>query len=267
MTLLKSNSYKDLSIDVDGAIATITLNRPSALNSVNASLHKELETVWLDVGALEDVRCVVLTGAGQAFSAGGDIKAMAAGEFGENPGATLLPGARDLIYRLLNVRQPIVTAINGDCIGLGASMALMTDYIVMAEDARIGDPHISVGLVAGDGGAAIWPLLVGLSRAKEALLFGKLYTAEEAKDMGLVNEVVERERVSEVALSAARQLADGPPLAIQWTKLALNKHLRQAVELTFDTSAALEMLSFMSRDHKAAARSFLERVKPEYEGR
>ena len=267
MTTVEPGKYQDLLIELDGGIATVTLNRPDALNSVNARLHRELEMVWADVGALEEARCIILTGSGRAFSAGGDIKAMAAGEFGENPGATLLPGARDLIYRLLSVRQPIVTAINGDCMGLGASMALMTDYVVMAEDARIGDPHVRVGLVAGDGGAAIWPLLVGLSKAKEALMFGKLYTAGEAKEMGLVNEVVPREQVAEAALKAATQLAEGAPLAIQWTKLSLNKILKQVVEVAFDTSAALEMLSFMSRDHKTAANAFITRTKPQFEGK
>jgi len=263
---MQLDKYRHLEIEIDGPIATIRLNRPEHLNAVNQELHSELETIWDDIGQMEGLRCIIVTGAGRAFSAGGDLKAMSSGEFGDNPGATLMPGARKIVYSLLGVRQPVVAAINGDCIGLGASIALLTDYIVMAEDAHIGDPHVRVGLVAGDGGVPIWPLILGMTRAKEALLLGKLYTGRQALGMGLINQAVPRAEVLPAALKVAQQLASGPPLAIQWTKHSLNKLVRQAVELSFDTSLALEMLTFMSQDHKRAARAFIEKTKPEFEG-
>lgn len=259
--------YQMLKVEIDGAIATVTMNRPENLNAVNPQMHTELEHIWPELSDVPEVRCIIFTGAGRAFNVGGDIKAMAQGEFGDAPGITQFPGARDLIYRYINVRQPIIAALNGDCIGLGASLALLSDFVVMADDARIGDPHVKVGLVAGDGGVPIWPLLVGLHRAKEALLLGRLFRAEEARDMGLVTRVVPRSDVMASARSLAEEIVAGPPLAVQWTKLALNKILRHQVELTFEASAALEMLTFMSEDHRRATWAFVERTTPTFEGR
>ncbi|MEX1195467.1 MAG: enoyl-CoA hydratase-related protein [Dehalococcoidia bacterium] len=263
---MQLDEYRHLQIEIDGYVATIRLNRPEHLNAVNSELHAELETIWDDIGHMDDLRCIVLTGAGRAFSAGGDLRAMVSGEYGDNPAATLMPGARKMIYSLLAVRPPVVAAVNGDCVGLGASLALLSDYVVMAEDAHIGDPHVRVGLVAGDGGVPMWPLIVGMARAKEALLLGKLYTGREALAMGLINDALPAEEVLPAAFKIAQQLASSPPLAIQWTKHSLNKLVRQAVETSFDTALALEMITFVSQDHKRAARGFIEKTKPEFEG-
>ncbi|MGE0538656.1 MAG: enoyl-CoA hydratase/isomerase family protein [Dehalococcoidia bacterium] len=259
-------NYECLDVRQEANLLTITLNRPEHLNAVNARMHGELADLWSRLNIVDDIRCIVLTGAGRAFCSGGDVSAMLNGEFGEHPTPNLFANERRLFRGLLGVRQPVIAAVNGDCVGLGASMALLTDYVVMSEHARIGDPHVRVGLVAGDGGVPLWPLLVGMHRAKEALLTGRLYSAQQAYSMGLGNEVVPAGAVVDRALAVAREVAENPPLAVQWTKLALNKVLGEAVEASFDVGLALEMLTFVSEDHKRALEAFLTKTAAEYRG-
>ncbi len=262
-----TDEFRTLTVDVEGTLCTVTLNKPDSLNTITLEMHDELTRVWPVVAALDGIRCVILTGAGRAFTAGGDVKAMSEGKFVQPPAHEMFTADRNLIHGFLSVPCPVVAAINGDCIGLGASLALMSDFSVMADDARIGDPHVRVGLVAGDGGVPIWPLLVGLNKAKEALLLGTLYSASEAQEMGLVRTVCAKDDVVSEARRLAEQISALPPLAVRWTKLSLNKILRLAVEQTLDASAALEMLTFMSQDHLSATKGFVDKTTPDFEGR
>jgi enoyl-CoA hydratase/carnithine racemase len=265
--------YEFIKVDKSDRLATVTLNRPESLNAVNPPLHHELERIWIDLGDDPDVNAILLTGAGKAFCAGGDVKNMASRSSGDsapdprrrfalNPG-----GARRLIERMLDVEQPIIGAINGDAVGLGATIALFCDVIVAAEKARFGDPHVRVGIVAGDGGAVIWPLLIGPARAKEFLMRGHLVNGAEAAKIGLVNYAVPLEEVLPKAEAIARELADGPTWAIRWSKLSVNKWLKDQVNLILDASLAYEMLTFTTEDHKEAARAFVEKRRPKYQGR
>lgn len=265
--------YECLKVDKADRLATVTLNRPESLNAVNPQLHHELERIWIDLGEDADVNAILLTGAGKAFCAGGDVKGMAsradgAGapdphrQFRLNPG-----GARRLVQRMLDVEQPIIGAINGDAVGLGATLALLCDVIVASEKARFGDPHVRVGIVAGDGGAVIWPLLIGPARAKEFLMRGHLVAGAEAAKMGLVNYAVPLDEVLPRARAIAQELADGPTWAIRWSKLSVNKWLKDQVNLILDASLAYEMITFTTEDHKEAARAFVEKRKPKYQGR
>ncbi len=267
MSIQSADGFRTLTVGVEDALCVVTLNEPESLNTITLEMHDELTRVWPVVSDLEGIRCVILTGAGRAFTVGGDVKAMSEGNFVEAPGHSMFAADRNLIYRFLSVPCPVIASINGDCIGLGASLALMSDFSVMADDARIGDPHVRVGLVAGDGGVPIWPLLVGLNRAKQALLLGRLYSAGEAMTMGLVGNVCPRDDVVSQAKSLAQEIASLPPLAVQWTKLSLNKILRLALEQSFDTSVALEMLTFMSEDHSRAAKAFVNKTASDFEGR
>ncbi len=190
--------YECLKVEVADKIATVSLNRPEARNAINQKLIRELRTIWDDLGDDHAVNVVVLTGAGDFFSVGGDVKAMS-----ERPGGDVLEEgevhdpmiSRRAVTRQLELDKPIIAAINGDAIGLAATHALLCDITVMAEDARIGDTHVSrVGLVAGDGGTIIWPLLIGVNKAKEYLIRGTLLKGKEAERIGLVNHVVERSR-------------------------------------------------------------------------
>lgn len=259
--------YQYLKIERDGEVAILTLNRPEVLNAIHPPMHAELEEVFADLAADASVAAVVVTGSGRAFCAGGDARAMVERTFDDRGPALPLRHARRLILNMLEVEQPLIAAVNGPAIGLGATLALYCDIIVCAEGARLGDPHVRVGLVAGDGGVVIWPLLVGMARAKEFLLTGELIEAREAQRIGLVNRVVPADDLMPTALGLAQHLASGPRQAIQWTKFALNKRLREEVNLALDTSTILESITMTSEDHREAARAFLEKREPRFRGR
>ena len=186
------SEYEFLKVDVADRVATITINRPDSLNAVNNAVHHELEQIWIDVRADQDVNAIILTGAGRAFCAGGDVKGMAAGTLtastakkgkGRGRGPIVASNGRRLVD-MLDVEQPIIGAINGDAIGLGATLALLCDIMVVSEKARFADTHVKVGMVAGDGGAVIWPLLIGPPRAKEFLMRGNFINGAEAAGSG-----------------------------------------------------------------------------------
>jgi enoyl-CoA hydratase/carnithine racemase len=261
--------YECIKVDKEGPLATLTLNRPESLNAVNPQLHTELEEIWVDVARDGDINAIILTGAGRAFCAGGDVKGMdsRAGEDEKTRHMLRTPArARRLIQNMLMVEQPIIGAINGDAVGLGATIALFCDVVIAAEKARFGDPHVKVGIVAGDGGAIIWPALIGVSRAKEFLMTGKLINAVEAERIGLINHAVAREDVIVKARELALELAQGPTWAIRWTKVSVNKWLSDQVNLILDASLGLEMLTFGTQDHKEATRAWVEKRKPEFKG-
>ena len=259
--------YQVIKVEKAQGVATLTLNRPQALNAFDSALHTELEDVLEEVARDPEVNAVVLTGAGRAFCAGGDIRGMEARLKDPSAPRINMEGARRLINNLLGVEQPLIAAVNGDAVGLGATVALFCDVIYMAETARIGDPHVRVGLVAGDGGAVIWPLLVGPARAKEMLLTGDLLSAKDAERMGLVNRVVPADQLMPTAMALAARLAKGPTKALRWTKLAVNKWLREQVNLVLDTSLGLEWVSMGLQDHQEAVRAFLEKREPRYTGK
>src|SRR5881296_409443 len=253
--------YHTLQIDCADQVATVTLHRPEALNAVNEQMHTELETLFAEIAYDDAINAIVLTGAGRAFCAGGDIKGM---DSRVRAGVRRVPlrGAKRLIQHMLDVEQPIIGAINGDAVGLGATIALLCDVIVASEKARFADTHVRVGIVAGDGGAVIWPLLIGPARAKEFLMRGHFVNGADAAKMGLVNYAVPPEAVLPKAREIAQELAEGPTWAIRWSKLSVNKWLKDQVNLIMDASLAYEMLTFNTEDHKEAARAFVEKRKP-----
>jgi len=265
--------YEFLNVAVADRIATITINRPDRLNAVHNALHHELEQIWIDVRADQDVNAIILTGAGRAFCAGGDVKGMAEGSLsgaapkkgkGRGRGPIAASNGRRVIENMLDVEQPIIGAINGDAIGLGATLALLCDITVASEKARFADTHVKVGIVAGDGGAVIWPLLIGPHRAKEFLMRGNFISGAEAGRIGMVNYAVGPDDVMSKARELARELADGPTWAIRWSKLAVNKWLKQQANLILDASLAYEMMTFNTKDHQEAVKAFVEKRKPNF---
>lgn len=266
---MKYESYKYLRIERDAGIATLTLNQPDNRNAIHAEMHAELEKVWLELADDKEVNVIVFTGAGKFFSAGGDIKRMAS-RWGTDEGwrfSLEVPAAtRRMFQNILEVSQPIICAVNGDAVGLGATLALFSDVSVISETAKFGDTHVKVGLVAGDGGAVVWPLLIGPNRAKEFLMRGRLVSGAEAHQLNLVNHQAPADQVMDKAMEIARELAAMPPLAVRWTKLSVNKWLKQQLNLVLDASIAYEMLSMNSKDHHEAAMAFIEKRKPEFKG-
>jgi enoyl-CoA hydratase len=267
------SGYEFLKVDVTDRVATITINRPDRLNAVHNELHHEIEQIWLDVRSDHDVNAIILTGAGRAFCAGGDVKGMAGGTLaggtgkagkGRGRGPIAASNGRRVVENMLDVEQPIIGAINGDAIGLGATLALLCDITVVSEKARFADTHVKVGIVAGDGGAVIWPLLIGPHRAKEFLMRGNFINGAEAGRIGMVNYAVEQEQVMPKARELAQELADGPTYAIRWSKLSVNKWLKQQANLILDASIAYEMMTFNTKHHQEAVKAFVEKRKPNF---
>jgi enoyl-CoA hydratase/carnithine racemase len=261
--------YRWLRIVVEGGVATVTMHRPEARNAMIPEMRDEVESVWPDLARDPEVAAIVLTGAGDSFSAGGDVKAMAARAGTEEGRRHAIAGfgrARRLLQNVLDTPQPIIAAVNGDAMGLGATLALAADISIMAETARLGDSHVKVGLVAGDGGTVFWPLLIGPNRAKEFLMRSRLVTGTQAATMGLVNQAAPAVEVLQIAQGIAQELAAQPTWAVRWTKASINAWLRQQLNLIIDASHGLEMLSALTWDHGEAARAFAEKRKPAFRG-
>lgn len=264
---MNNDDYRTLRFDyLDGAVLKITIDHPdSDMNAVDGVLHEEFTRLFRELKQEDDARAVLLTGSGRAFSAGGDFDWFPTLQ---DPKALehLRRDAKQLIWDLLDVELPIVCALNGAAAGLGASIALLSDTIFMARSAVILDPHVRVGIVAGDGGTVIWPMAVGPALAKQYLLTGDPVTAEEAHRIGLVNFVTADDVLAEEALAFTRRLAAGAPLAIQYTKAAVNKLVKQNLNLAFDHATALEIVTFKSDDHGEALAAMKEKRKPDFKG-
>ena len=258
---------KAIHLERHGHVLTVTLRHPtSPVNAVDELLHHEFGELFRTLKREREARAIVLVGEGKAFSAGGDF-----GWFPQLRDTAALDelrrDAKQMIWDLLDVEVPIVCGLNGSAAGLGASIALLCDLIVMSERAVIVDPHVNVGLVAGDGGAAVWPLLLGPLAAKRHLLLGEPLTAADALRLGVASEVCAPADVRERAIAWAQRIAAQPPLAVKGTKQAVNAQLKQSLLTSFDLSIALEIPCFLSSDHKEAIDALQERRPPIYEGR
>ena len=230
------SSYEHLLVEKRDGIAFLTMNRPEVLNATNAKLHNELSRIWLDLGQDPEVRVALITGAGNAFSAGGDFD-MIEGSLGNAEAvAQTMQEAGDIVHNMINLDKPVVSAINGVAVGAGLAVALLADISIAAEDARITDGHIRLGVAAGDHAAAVWPLLCSMAKAKYYLLTGDFLDGKEAERIGLVSMAVPAEELIPKAMEVAERLASGPQPAIRWTKKALNQWLRQAAITSFDYS-------------------------------
>jgi enoyl-CoA hydratase/carnithine racemase len=241
-------------LDVDGTVRIVTLNRPEARNAFNDPLKLAFVDVLRVLARDRDARAVVLTGAGNSFSGGGDVTNFKNRYEFENR-FYWMREARLLTDEMLRCHLPIVAAVNGPAVGLGCSIAIMCDLVVMAEDAFMVDPHVGVGLVAADGGAVLWPLLMSYLKAKEYLLLGEPIPAAKAVDIGLANRSVPTDQVMEEALALARRLADLPWQAVQETKRAINLHLQEAASRVMPMATTAESESFNTE----AVREFMDR--------
>ncbi|MGI5490110.1 enoyl-CoA hydratase/isomerase family protein [Microtetraspora malaysiensis] len=266
------SDYTTLLVDVDDGLATISLNRPDRLNAIGGGLERELAQVLRDVAARRDVRAVLLRGEGRAFCVGGDVKEMAVraeGEEGPSAGQQVyqLLHGRDILETILSVPQPIVAAVHGYAMGLGATIALFCDVVIAAEDAQFADTHVAVGLVAGDGGAVAWPLAMPIGAARYYLMTGDRLDGAEAARLGLALRAVSAEELRAEATAVARRLAAAAPLAVQGTKATVNKIVRERMNLVLDFGLALEGGTFVSDDHKEAAAAFVAKRAPVFRGR
>jgi len=244
-------------------VLLVTINRPEALNATNDRLHWELTQVWLTIGADPEARVAVVTGAGRAFSAGGDLDMVEANATDPRRLARTLHEASDLVYNMINLDKPVVSAINGVAVGAGLVVALLADISIIADDVRFTDGHTRLGVVAGDHAAILWPLLCGMAKAKYYLLTSDFIDGREAERIGLVSLAVPRAELMAKAFEVADKLGRGSQQAIRWTKRSLNNWLRQAGPI-FDQSIALEMLTFAMEDVGEGLRAIREKRPPRF---
>jgi enoyl-CoA hydratase len=244
-------------------VVLITINRPEVLNATNDRLHWELTQVWLTLDADPQARVAVVTGAGRAFSAGGDLDMVEQNATDPRRLARTVREASDIVYNMINLDKPIVSAVNGVAVGAGLVVALLADISIMSESARITDGHTKLGVVAGDHAAILWPLLCGMAKAKYYLLTSDFIDGREAERIGLVSRCVPAEQLLPAALEVAERLALGSQQAIRWTKRSLNNWLRMAGPI-FDQSIALEMLTFMDEDVREGLKAIRERRRPQF---
>ncbi|NPC56691.1 enoyl-CoA hydratase/isomerase family protein [Caenimonas soli] len=261
------DSYQCLRFSRDGRVLTIALHRPEQRNAVNGRLHTELSRVFTDAQRDPDSDVVVLTGSGAAFCAGGDIDWMQSHVDDPDEFDRMAREGKDIVFTQLDLEKPLICKMNGHATGLGATLALLSDIVVASDEAKIGDPHVSVGLVAGDGGALIWPQLVGYAKARKYLFTGELLTAAEAERIGLITDVVPLAQLDEQVQALAQRIAGGATKAIRWTKITSNLPLRALFHAHFDAGLAYECLSNRSADHAEAVKAFRERRKPQFTGR
>jgi enoyl-CoA hydratase len=238
----------------DGPIRLVTLNRPSDLNGANRPMHQSLAKVWDRIAADNGARAIVLTGSGKAFSAGGDFDYMQENIDDEKMRVQTMAEGRAIIEGLVRCPLPIVAAVNGPAVGLGASLAVLSDIVLMAEGSFLADPHLRMGLVPGDGGVS-WPALIGLGRAKEHLFLGTRIPAADAVTLGLASRVVPPDDLLNESLTLATRLAGVPPSALQATKRALNSYLEVQLDHAFTTALEGELASMGSDAHRQAVTS------------
>lgn len=245
-----------VTINADGHVRILTLNRPDSLNAFDDDLHRGLPAALREIESDPEARVIILTGAGRAFSAGGDIEDF--DKFANDlwlRRASLRTG-RQLFEDVVNVHLPIVAAVNGPAVGLGCTLATACDFVLVSDKAFLADPHVQVALVAGDGGAVTWPLHVGLLRAKRYLLTGDRISPEVAVELGLATEVVPADALMDEAVKLAKQVAALPPQAVQDTKSVLNQHLRMAAVTTLHFGLAAESQSHDTSDYRAVPETF-----------
>ena len=259
-------TFDTLLLERRARLLVVTLNRPEALNAVNLALHDELPEALAFASGDPDSDVVLLTGAGRAFSAGGDIDHMERNASEPHLFDHEARQAKRIVQILLDMDKPLVVRMNGHAVGLGATIALMGDIIVAAEGARIGDPHVGIGLVAGDGGALIWAARIGLTRAKEFLLTGELVEAREAERIGLVNRCVPAEELDEAVAHYCDRLLKGSSQALRMTKGLTNMELRRAATALLDAGIAYEAVSVRSADHREGLAALREKRAPRFTG-
>ena len=258
------STYKTMAFELTGKVLTLTLNRPEKLNPFDAEGEKELTRFLNEAWDDPSFNVVVITGAGRAFSAGGDFAFME--EVIKDPSLFAVTQAKRTFMAMIEFPKPIIAKVNGHAIGLGATIALLCDVVFAAEHAKFGDTHVKVGFAAGDGGAILWPMLIGFARAKEYLMTGDLIVATEAARIGLINHAVPAEELDERVMAFAQRLASGASKSINYTKQLVNIALRQAAAGVIDASVAYEAMTNITKDHIEGVAAFKEKRPPQFTG-
>ena len=253
------DGYSRFTFSRAGRVLTATITGNNPVNGVDGAMHDELARVFTDLQHDQGSDLIILTGAGRAFCAGGDFAWFDEQIADPKKFRDIGWDAKRIVTSLLDIEKPVICRLNGAASGLGATIALLCDIIIADENAVIGDPHVKVGLVAGDGGAVIWPQLIGYARAKEFLLTGDLLKAPKAAEIGLINHAVPTADLDAKVAEMAAKLLASPRWAVRWTKTVTNAPLKALVSQMMDTSIAYEMLSNMAADRAEAVAAVRER--------
>jgi enoyl-CoA hydratase len=266
--MLLQENYETMQIERrDDGIAIVTLNRPERLNAVNGRMHAELARFSRDFANDRALRVLVLTGKGRAFCAGGDFGP--GDPIGSDPnGPDMWAEGRQIVDHILECEKPIISAVNGFAMGLGANVALLCDVVVAGPNAVFADTHVNMGIGAGDGGQLIWPFLIGVNKAKYFLMTGDRVKGKEAFDLGLVNFYVEDQaELLPKALQIAERLAAGAPKAIAASKMAVNAYLRSVSSMIMPMCLSAEMQTMHTADHREAVLAFQEKRAAKFTGK
>ena len=263
---IEDQTYTRFSFEREARILTAFIDSAHPVNGVDAAMHDELAQVFTDLQRDTGSDIIILSAKGRAFCAGGDMDWF--DEQIENPARfrDIAWDAKRIVMSLLEMEKPIICRLNGAAAGLGATIALLCDMIVADETAKIGDPHVKVGLVAGDGGALIWPQLIGYAKAKELLMTGDMLTAAEAKELGLINYAVPAGDLDAKVGELVAKLQANPRFAVRWTKTVTNIPLRALAAQLMDASIGYESVSNYMDDRKEAVAAFKEKRAPKLTG-
>lgn len=266
--------YEEIIYEVDGAVATITLNRPEQLNPMTRPIIRDTVAALGDAGADRAVRAVIVTGAGRAFSAGGDLRQL--GAAGDDPDRgpptpyerrAWLKQTQQMVLAFRNCEKPIIAAVNGVAAGGGCDIALACDIRFASDRARFGEVFARIGLFPGTGGTYLLPRTVGIAKALELIWTGDLIDAAEAERIGLVSRVVPHDDLLVEARAFADRLAAGPPIALSLAKAAVYRGLDLDLSAAFDYAATAEAMTLSSRDHREGVAALREKRTPLFEGR
>ena len=262
-----STTFKTLRYACADGIARITLSRPELLNRMDLEAHEEFEDALLAVHRDPEVRVVLIAAEGKHFSAGGDLAEVDRLRTDAFRRRRMFHDARELAHALISIEVPVIAAVQGDAAGLGATIAVLCDMIVVAPDSGLTDPHVGIGLAAGDGGCVGWPLAMGLTRAKRYLLTGERINGELAYQFGLATDLVKtREEILPAAEKLALKISRLAPLAVRGTKRALITYAQRAMADTFESALAAEEQCMVSDDAREAVAAFVEKRKPVFRG-
>ena len=265
--------YSGLGLSLTDGIMTVTLSNPGRKNAITAQQGDELVTIWEDLWEDPAVRVIILTGEGGDFCSGADVsrlagKAEKAGEANVQvqPINATSRKARKHVYGILECEKPVIAKVRGVAYGLGVNLALACDMVFAAPGARFCDSHVKMGLVAGDGGVLLWPLLVGMHRAKEYLMTGDPVLAEKAADIGLINGCIPDDELDAHVQALAEKLRDLPPHAVNYTKAALNVAMRQMTGAAFEMSLGYEIYTMKTNDFREATQAMIGKRKGQFRG-
>lgn len=250
----------EILVAVDGPVRIVTLNNPDNANAVNNRMHTAFTRLWTALADDPDARAVLITGTGDYFSAGGNLVEWL--ETHVNNPVTRRAGMRDarrIVRDMIDFPLPVVAAVNGPAVGFGCSIAVLCDIVLMSDRSFFADTHVASGLVAGDGGSVLWPLLMSLLKAKEYLMLGERIKADKAVELGLANRVVAHADIKQEGLAIAHRLAALPARAVQDTKRTLNLHAQRAITGILEYGISAETECFTTPEHRAAIDKFLNR--------